>query len=245
MNPTNGVIGEAWGMYKAQWRHLLAISFITYLIVAVATAVLAILLTWLGILLGLVLTIVALFWLQAALIKAVEDIRDGRADLSFGETFEAAKPHLASVIVGGFLGGLGIAIGFVLLIVPGLILLTIWCLIIPVIVLDGKSAGESFGASRELVRGYGWNVFGVIVLTALLLIGFQIVLGLVLSPLADWLQGFLSNVVSGTLTAPFVALVLTLLYFRLKAAKQATEAEAPLAADTPPPDETPPPATPA
>ena len=101
MNPTNGVIGEAWGMYKAQWTHLLTISFITYLIVAIATAVLAILLTWLGILLGLVLTIVALFWLQAALIKAVEDIRDGRADLSFGETFEAAKPHLASVIVGG------------------------------------------------------------------------------------------------------------------------------------------------
>ncbi len=239
MGPTNGVIGEAWGIYKAQWRHLLTISFITYLIVAVATAVLAILLTWIGILLGLVLTIVALFWLQAALIKAVEDVRDGRADMSLGETFEAAKPHLAAVMVAGFLGALGIALGFVLLIVPGLILLTIWCLIVPVIVLDGKSAGESFGASRELVRGYGWNVFGVIVLTALLLIGFQIVLSLVLSPLADWLQGFVSNIVSGTLTAPFVALVLTLLYFRLRAAKQAPVTEAP------PPAETPPPATPA
>jgi hypothetical protein len=226
MSPTSGVIGEAWGIYKAHWRHLLTISFITYLTVAVLTALLTILLTWLGLLIGLVLTIVALFWLQAALIKAVEDVRDGRADRSLGATFEAAKPHLGSVIVAGLLGGLGIAIGFLLLIVPGLILLTIWCLIVPVIVLDGKSAGESFGASRELVRGYGWNVFGVIVLTALLLIGFQIVLGLVLSPLANWLQGFVSNIVSGTLTAPFVALVLTLLYFRLKAAKQAPQAEA-------------------
>ena len=239
MSPTNGVISEAWGIYKTHWRHLLTISFVTYLIVAVATAVLAILLTWLGILLGLVLTIVALFWLQAALVKAVEDFRDGRADMSFGDTFEAARPHLSSVIVAGFLGALGIALGFVLLIVPGLILLTIWCLIVPVIVLEGKSSGESFGASRELVRGYGWNVFGVIVLTALLLIGFQIVLSLVLSPLADWLQGFVSNIVSGTLTAPFVALVLTLLYFRLRAAKQAPVTEAP------PPAETPPPATPA
>jgi hypothetical protein len=243
MSPTNGVIGEAWGIYKAHWRHLLTISFITYLIVAALTALLAILLTWLGLLIGVVLTIVALFWLQAALIKAVEDVRDGRADRSLGSTFEAAKPHLGAVIVAGLLGGLGIAIGFVLLIVPGLILLTIWCLIVPVIVLDGKSAGESFGASRELVRGYGWNVFGVIVLTALLLIGFQIVLGLVLSPLANWLQGFVSNIVSGTLTAPFVALVLTLLYFRLKAAKE--QAAAPPAAEPPPPAEQPPPATPA
>jgi hypothetical protein len=227
MSPTNGVIGEAWGIYKAHWRHLLTISFITYLIVAVLSALLTILLTWLGLLIGVVLTIVALFWLQAALIKAVEDVRDGRADRSLGATFEAAKPHLGAVIVAGLLGGLGIAIGFVLLIVPGLILLTIWCLIVPVIVLDGKSAGESFGASRELVRGYGWNVFGVIVLTALLLIGFQIVLTLVLSPLADWLQGFVSNIVSGTLTAPFVALVLTLLYFRLKAAKETPAPEPP------------------
>lgn len=244
MSPTSGVIGEAWEIYKAHWRHLLPIAFITYLIVAVLSALLVLLLTWLGLLIGLVLTIVALFWLQAALIKAVEDVRDGRADRSLGETFEAAKPHLGSVIVAGLLAGIAIAIGFVLLVVPGLILLTIWCLIVPVIVLEGKSAGDSFGASRELVRGYGWSVFGVIVLTALLLIGFQIVLTVVLSPLADWLQGFVSNIVSGTLTAPFVATVLTLLYFRLRAAKEQAAAPPP-AGEPPPPAEQPPPATPA
>jgi hypothetical protein len=227
MSPTSGVIGEAWGIYKAHWRHFLTLSFLTYLIVAVLTALLAILLTWLGLLIGAVLTFVALFWLQAALIKAVEDVRDGRADRSLGDTFQAARPHLGAVIVAGILAGLAIAIGLVLLIVPGLILLTIWCLIIPVIVLEGKSAGESFGASRELVRGNGWNVFGVIVLTVLLLIGFQIVLTLVLSPLADWLQSFVSNIVSGTLTAPFIALVLTLLYFRLRGAKETPTPEPP------------------
>ena len=67
--------------------------------------------------------------------------------------------------------------------------MTIWAVIIPVIVLEGKSAGESFSRSRELVRGYGWGVLGVIVLTVLLLIGVEIVLGLILSPFADWLRG--------------------------------------------------------
>jgi hypothetical protein len=239
VSPTSGVIGEAWGVYKAHWRHLIAISFVTYLVVALLTALLALVLTWLGLLIGAVLSIVAIFWLQAALVKAVEDVRDGRVDLSLGETFEAAKPYLGSVLVAGFIAGIAIAIGLVLLIVPGLILMTLWAVIVPVIVLEKKSAGESFGRSRELVRGYGWGVFGVIVLTILLLIGFSIVLSLILSPLADWLQSFVSNIVSGTLTAPFIAVVLTLLYFRLKGAKEGSAAPEPVAM-TPPPQSPPP-----
>ena len=63
-------------------------------------------------------------------------------------------------------------------------------------------------------------MLGVIVLMMLLLIGVRHRPGLLLSPLADWLQGFVSKIVSGTLTAPVFAIVLTLLYFRLKAAKE-------------------------
>lgn len=235
MSPTSGVIGEAWGIYKAHWRHLLPISFVTYLVVAVITALLAAILTWFGALLGALISLVAVFWLQAALVKAVEDLRDGRADLSLQETFDAAKPHLGSVLVAGILAALGIAIGLLLLIAPGLFLMTIWAVIIPVIVLENRSAGESFSRSRELVRGNGWGVFGVIVLTILLLIGFEIVLGLILTPFADWLRGFISNIVSGTLTAPFIAVVLTLLYFRLRAAKEPAQEHV---AVTPPPTPT-------
>ena len=235
MSPTSGVIGEAWGIYKAHWRHMLPISFVTYLVVAVITALLAAILTWFGALLGALISLVAVFWLQAALVKAVEDLRDGRADLSLQETFDAAKPHLGAVLVAGILAALGIAIGLLLLLAPGLFLMTIWAVIIPVIVLENKSAGESFSRSRELVRGNGWGVFGVILLTILLLIGFEIVLGLILTPFADWLRGFISNIVSGTLTAPFIAVVLTLLYFRLKAAKEPAQEHV---AVTPPPTPT-------
>lgn len=236
MSPTSGLIGESWNVYKTHWRHLLPIAFVVYLTVGVLGAVLAALLTWFGAIIAAFISLVALFWLQAALVKAVEDIRDGRADLSLSETFESARPHLTAVLVAGILAALGIILGLILLIVPGLFLLTIWAVIIPVIVLENKSAGESFGRSRELVRGYGWGVFGVILLTILLLIGFQIVLSLILTPLADWLRGFISNIVSGTLTAPFIAVVLTLLYFRLKAAKEPAAQEH--VAVTPPPEPT-------
>jgi hypothetical protein len=243
VNPTDGVISEAWGVYKAHWQHLLTFSFVVYIAVALIGGLLASTLTWLGVLLAAVVSLVALFWLQASLVKAVEDVRDGRADLSLGETFSAAQEHLGAVLVAGILAGIGVAVGLILLIVPGLVLLTWWCVIVPTIVLENRSAGESFSRSRELVRGYGWNVFGVIVLVILLLIGFQIVLSIILSPLADWLQSFVSQIVSGTLTAPFIAVVLTLLYFRLRAAKETAEAPAP--PPTPQPPTTPePPATP-
>ena len=118
---------------------------------------------------------------------------------------------------------IGIALGLILLIVPGLVLLTWWVVIIPAIVLENRSAGESFGRSRDLVRGYGWNVFGVIVLTILLLIVVSIVIALILSPFDSWLQELLADIISGTLIAPFVAVTWTLLYFRLRDAKEQTQ----------------------
>ena len=247
MSPTSGVIGEAWNLYKAHWRHLLSISFIVYLLVAIIGALLVALLTWLGAILAVLVSLIALFWLQAALVKAVDDIRDGRVDLSVSDTFEAARAHLAAVLVAGLIAGIGIAIGFVLLIIPGLVLLTFWCVIVPTIVIEGKSAGESFGRSFALVRGHFWRVLGVIVLAVLIYFGFEIVLALILSPLADWVKNFVSTIVSGTLTAPFFALVLTVLYFRLiAAAEQVVPAAAAPQADEPQAEtssEEPPPAT--
>jgi hypothetical protein len=226
VNPTSGVIGEAWETFKAHWRHLVPIALVVYVAVALISLVLVLLLTWVGAILSFIISLIALFWVQGALVRAVEDIRDGRADLSLGETYERVRPQLPAIIVGGLLAGLGIALGLVLLIVPGLILLTWWIVLIPVIVLEERSAGEAFGRSRELVRGHAWSVFGVIVLTILVVIAFNIVLSLLLLPVSDWLRSFVSNIVVGTVVTPFVVVTWTTLYYRLRAAKE-PPAEAP------------------
>jgi hypothetical protein len=228
MSPTDGVLSEAWGMYKAHWRHLLPIALVVYAAVALISLLLTTILeNWIAGILGAVVSLVALFWVQGALVKAVEDVRDGRPDLTLGETFQRVRPQLGSIIVGGILAGIGILLGLVLLIVPGLVLLTWWVLIIPVIVLEERSAGEAFSRSRALVRGHGWGVFGVIVLTILIVIAFAIALGLVLLPFQDWLASFLSNVISGTLVTPFIAVTWTLLYYRLRGAKEPSEPAVP------------------
>src|SRR5215468_4891406 len=180
MSPLSGVLTETWALYRRYAAHFLLIAFVIYLTVAILVGLLS-LAGWFGNVLGLIIELAALFLLQAALVKAVQDVRDGRVDLNLSQTFQAALPYLLPVAGAGILAAIGIAIGLALLIVPGLILLTFWCLIVPFIVIGETGPIDAFSKSMRTVRGYAWNVFGTLVL-------------------------------------PFLALVITLIYYRLMAA---------------------------
>src|ERR1700752_2349324 len=97
MNPLSGVLSEAWSMYKTFAKHLLAIAFVIYLVAAVIPGVLSLAGGTFGILLGSLVSVVAAFVLQATLVKAVQDVRDGHADLSIRQTGNEALPFLLSV----------------------------------------------------------------------------------------------------------------------------------------------------
>ncbi len=221
MNPLSGVLDEAWRMYKAHARHLLTIAFLIYLIAAVIAALLALAGGTIGIVLGSLVEIIAAFVLQATLIKAVQDVRDGRVDLSISDTVRAATPYIAPVAGASILAGIAIAIGLFLIIVPGLFLITIWAVIVPVIVLERSGALASFGRSQQLVRGHGWHVFATLVLVYVILLVVNLVLGLIFSALPHALSNGLSSIISGTVIAPFLALVVTLVYYRLSGDAQA------------------------
>ena len=217
MNPLAGVLAEAWSLYRAHARHLITIAFVIYLVASVLQALLSVL-GPIGLFLGSIVSLIATFVLQATLVKAVDDVRDGTADMSMGDTVQAARPFIGSVAGASILAGFGIVFGLVLLLVPGLILLTIWCLIVPVIVLERTGAMASFGRSRALVKGYGWPVFGTLVLVFLLLLVIGAIISGVLAALPNAAQSFLSGLISGSLVSPYVSVVVTLGYFRLLAA---------------------------
>ena len=122
-----GVLGEAWELYK----RFLGRFFLTALAVFAVLDLLSALAragransAAAGVLWGIALAVIAVigyFWVQAALVELVRDVRDGRADSSVGETYRAVQPRLPAVISAGILAAIGIGIGFVLLIVPGLV----------------------------------------------------------------------------------------------------------------------------
>jgi hypothetical protein len=218
MNPLTGVLSEAWALYKRYAPHFLLISFAIYLVVAIINLALSLALGTFGGALGGLVTVFGMFLLQAALVKAVQDVRDGRVDLDLRETVNAALPFVGTVAIASILASIAIAIGFVLIIVPGLILLTFLSMIVPWIVIGGSGALDSFGRSWRTVSGYAWNVFTTYVVTFLILIVGELIISLILSALPYAARSFISDVVIGTLVAPFIATVVTLVYFRLTAA---------------------------
>jgi hypothetical protein len=124
---------------------------------------------------------------------------------------------LGQLIVVGLLAGIGVVVGFILLIIPGLILITIWSVAAPVVVLERPGAVRALRRSRELVRGNGWQVFGVILVLDILVV----ILGSAIELLADSAGsgvGIVARVIVGILSAPLSALAASVLYFELRGA---------------------------
>lgn len=209
------ILRRTWELYRAHWIHLVAIAAVIYVPLGAVSAALA-LGGWPGILAANILNLAAVFPVQGALVKAVEDVRDGRRDLSVAATLRHAGGRLAVLALAGVLATLGIMAGLALLVVPGLVLLTWWVVLAPVIMLEPCGVWHGFRRSRELVRGSAWPVFGVVVLTLLVLLAFSLALGIALTPLGGVARGFLQAAIGQTLAAPFAAVAWTLTYFGLR-----------------------------
>ena len=227
------VLGEAWALYKRFLKQFFLTAFVVFAVLDLLSALArsaasngAAAGAFWGLVAALI-GIVGYFWVQGALVELVRDVRDGRADRTIGETYQVVRPRLPALIVAGILAGIAIAIGILLFIIPGLFLLTIWSMIVPVIVLEGKSAGESFTRSREIVRGNGWNVFGLLVVTFLIIIVGGLVIQLIFAPLPDFLDVWLGSLVAHSLTVPFAAAALATAYFRLTASEPSVAAPVP------------------
>jgi hypothetical protein len=237
------VLREAWGMYKAHRRHLISIAFAFYVLLFGIALVLALVMGEFGRFVGALIAFAGVFWVQGALVTAIEDVRDGRADLTVRETIAHIRPQLnrLSFAALGILIGIVIAVGlivlgFVLFVIPGIVALVAfiifavrWSLLVPVMMLEKRTVFGSLDRSQELVSGHTLHAFLVLLASLGFIILVAIVIGIALAPfdLPRWIDEPIRTVVSGTLVAPFAALALTLMYYRLRAVKEPTAEPAP------------------
>jgi hypothetical protein len=201
------VISSAFAIYRDQAMVLLGSAAAVFLI----SGILAWLLGWVGALIGFV---ASLFY-QGMVVELVRDVQDGRRDATIGELFSKVAPVVLPLLAVSILATIGIAIGFILIIVPGLYLMTIWSVAIPVVVIERPGVFSSFGRSQALVKGFGWQVFGVIVVVILIAIVISVVVALVASGMSDGARAVLQFVLN-IVTAPLQALLVSVLYFGLR-----------------------------
>jgi hypothetical protein len=209
------ILASTWTLYRTHWAHLITIAAVVYVPLGAVAALLAVD-GWPGAVAANLLNVAAIFCVQGALVKAVEDVRDGRADLGVSETYAHVGARLGTLALAGVLATLGIAAGLALLVVPGLLLLTWWLVLSPVIMLESRRTLDAFGRSRELVMRRPWPVFGVAVLTLIVLFVFTALLTLAVRPVSDVAGAFVLTAVGNTLAAPFAAVAWTLTYFALR-----------------------------
>src|SRR3954462_12368564 len=136
------IIGRAFQIYRDHAATLLGAALIIFAI----QLLLALLLPKLFFIAGLAVFILSVFY-GGMVVNLVRDVQDGRRDHSMGELFRSVTPVLLPLLGLAIVAGIGIAIGFVLLIIPGLILLTIWAVAAPVMVIEHPGVFAALGAA--------------------------------------------------------------------------------------------------
>jgi hypothetical protein len=167
-------------------------------------------------LVGIVASVVGSLWLEGAFVKSVQTARTGVFETPIGELFRGARPFVGRLFISGVLAGLGVCLGVVFFIVPGFIFLTWWALIAPVIVIENRSALDSFGRSRELVRGNGWTVFGVVIISTLLSVVAAALVRAAFAFLPPFGEIVIGSTLAQAIVSPFAAIAVTIAYLRLR-----------------------------
>lgn len=205
------VIGSALEIYGAQVWVLIPAAIAVFAILAVARVIF----TGAAVALVSILSVVLTTFYQGMVVELVRDVQDGRRENSVGQLFGSVAPIVLPLIGLSLVVGLGVVVGFVLLVVPGIYLMTIWAVAAPSFVIERRGVFAAIGRSRELVKGHGWQVLGVIAVVLVLALLTGIAVGALASGLGN---GGVAVVqwAANVIVSPFTALVSAVMYFSLR-----------------------------
>jgi uncharacterized membrane protein len=161
--------------------------------------------------------------ISALHVHAVADVREG------------SEPELRSVAMRGFrvlpvvvaaaiMSSLGIVLGFVALIVPGIILIFRWYVVAQVAAIDHEGWLPALRGSRVLTAGNYGHIFVFGLLVALIEVVPDTIVSAGVGSHDTSAAAFLVGLVVSLFVASFTALATALLYFDLRARKETSAA---------------------
>ena len=223
-NPLAGVLGETWQEYQRHAARLLPLAAAGTVAAILASELVRLASGRFNPLVALLLELPAAwlmikladFLLQAVTVRIIHERR------SLGGPPPARLRECLGEITSVWLvTSFAVLGGALLLVIPGIYLIVMWSVCVPVIVIERAGPLAALGRSRELIRGHGWAVFGRLVALSLM----EGVASTVLRAVFSWLpaawQLVLENGVLYILFIPASAVLSTLIYHRLTAARAA------------------------
>jgi hypothetical protein len=175
---------------------------------------------------SILLTLLSGTLLQACVVRsAILDLSGRPADLagSLAQSLRLLLPLIGLTI----LSAIVTTVGFMLLIVPGVILYIMLIVSVPVLVEERLGIIDSMGRSRELTRGSRWQIFGLLLLFILFYAIIAFLLGSVIGALGleDRLASAVIQGITAMATALFGAALSASIYVELRTVKEGATTE--------------------
>jgi hypothetical protein len=142
---------------------------------------------------------------------------------------------LPVVVAAQIVAGIGVGVGFLAFIIPGLYLLIRWAVVAQAAAVEHTDWMGALRRSGELVRGNYAHVFGVVVVTLAVNLGLGEAAGAI-SGNQTGAGDVIIGIAVGTIARSFAALVTAILYFDLLARERPVGWTATGIDDPPPPD---------
>ena len=168
---------------------------------------------------------------QAASVVAVSRVQLGQ-QVTVGQAFSAVRSSIVELIVLTLNLGVRIMLGFLLLVIPGIVLAMMYALAVPVAVLEETSVSETLERSAFLTKGHRGRIFVIyallVILSVILTVAWQVPAVLVTRTLtgpAGRIVSEFGSFVARTALAPLLTIGLSLMYYDERIRKEAFDLE--------------------
>jgi len=134
-----------------------------------------------------------------------------RGQVSLGASIRFAVSRLLSIWALSIIVGIIVVLGFIALVVPGIILAIMFSLALPVLLIENKGVTESMGRSRQLVSHRWAKTFGTFLVLGIIVLIASLIFSAITAPL-----GIIGPVVNGILSAlyqPLFPILMAVYYY--------------------------------
>ena len=179
---------------------------------------------WVIALVAIILTVMLGLLSQAILVYgSFQDMRGKQVDI--GESFNVGLGRLVPILGLTILEGLCIMVGFMLLFVPGLILVTMWFVAVPICIVERRGPWQSLVRSGELTKGHRWKIFGIILVLYLVSAIVGLILTSVLTAIGGTILAMIATLLWNGVWGAFFAIFVVVTYYELRVAKEGIDIE--------------------
>ncbi len=146
-------------------------------------------------------------------------VTSGKGNFSLSDLWEGIKKYFVKVFLANLLAWIMIVAGFILIVFPGIYIAVVMWIVVPVLIFEDESVGNTISRCFSVMKGNWWTSFGVFIVMYIMIIILSLIIGLIIgglfglfgtgaliSPLTSIVSGIIQLIISAVLSVTAVLL---------------------------------------